>query len=385
MARNPYFTHGTSEEQNLRESIIIESIQVYGQDFYYIPRTLIGKDEILGEDRLSEFKHAYPIEMYLETSSGFEGQGMFIQRFGGMMVEQSATLTVARKTWNNLVGVHGRTIIPGRPNEGDLLYFPLTDGLFEIKFVQHQDPFYQLGQLYVYRLEVELFQYASEKINTGIQAIDDFESLKSFSTEIISDGSLVQIDVLTRGSGYTGVPTVTIAAPANAAGATATATTTISGGSVDSVTMVYKGTEYTGVPTVTFSAPTSGVTATGTASYANGEVTSITITNPGSGYTSAPTITIDPPSVYQTATATAVLGTSIYSDQVVSITLDTPGLGYTTKPVVTLSGGGTFDHATLSAVVQNIDIPDSFGDNNKFKEEAADVLFSEDNPFGEIS
>lgn len=182
MARNPYFTHGISSEQNLLEDLIIESISIYGQDFFYIPRKLIAKDEILGEDRLSEFKTAYPIEMYLESVDGFEGQGAFIQKFG-LMMEQSATLTVARKKWETTVGTFGETILPNRPCEGDLLYFPLTGGLFEIKFVDHQDPFYQLKKLYVYRLQVELFQYSSEKIDTGIPEIDVFETLKTFDVE----------------------------------------------------------------------------------------------------------------------------------------------------------------------------------------------------------
>lgn len=189
MALNPYFTQGTSSEQNLLEDLIIESIKIWGQLFYYVPRTLVAKDEILGEDRLSEFKNAYPIEMYLESVDGFEGQGAFIQKFG-LMMEQSATLTVARRTWELLVGNEQNTsnlILPNRPAEGDLLYFPLTDGLFEIKFVQHQDPFYQLRKLYVYKLQVELFQYSSEKIDTGIANIDDFETLKTFDIEKQTD------------------------------------------------------------------------------------------------------------------------------------------------------------------------------------------------------
>lgn len=178
MARNVYFSHGTKNEQYLLEDLTIESISIYGQEFYYIPRTLVAKDEILGEDRMSKFKDAYPIDMYLESVDGFEGQGAFIQKFG-LMMEQSATLTVARRTWERFVGKHGQTIIPTRPCEGDLLYFPLTGGLFEIKFVDHQDPFYQLKKLYVYRLQVELFQYASERMETGIADIDVFESLKT--------------------------------------------------------------------------------------------------------------------------------------------------------------------------------------------------------------
>lgn len=176
---NVYFTHGTKNEQYLLEDLIIESISIWGQEFYYIPRTLVAKDDIFGEDRLSQFKNAYNIDMYLENVDGFEGQGAFIQKFG-LMMEQSATLTVARRSWERLIGKNGNSIIPNRPAEGDLLYYPLTKGLFEIKFVEHQDPFYQLKKLYVYRLQVELFQYSSEKIDTGIEAIDVFETLKTF-------------------------------------------------------------------------------------------------------------------------------------------------------------------------------------------------------------
>lgn len=178
MARNVYFSNGTRNEQHLLEDLIIESISIYGQEFFYIPRKLVAKDDILGEDRLSKFQDAYPIDMYLESVDGFEGQGAFINKFG-LMMEQSATLTVARRSWEKTVGRHGDNILPNRPAEGDLLYFPLTKGLFEIKFVDHQDPFYQLKKLYVYRLQVELFQYASEKMETGIKDVDVFETLKT--------------------------------------------------------------------------------------------------------------------------------------------------------------------------------------------------------------
>jgi hypothetical protein len=180
---NVYFSHGTRNEQYLLEDLIIESISIWGQEFMYIPRQLVAKDDILGEDRLSKFKNAYPIDIYLESVDGFEGQGAFIQKFG-LMMEQSATLTIARRTWERVVGKHTGNMLPNRPSEGDLLYYPLTKGLFEIKFVEHQDPFYQLKKLYVYRLQVELFQYASERIDTGIPEIDVFETLKTTDTTL---------------------------------------------------------------------------------------------------------------------------------------------------------------------------------------------------------
>lgn len=201
---NVYFTQGTVNEQRLMEDMIIESLHIYGQDMRYIPRILVSKDEILGEDRLSLFRKSFPIEMYFENVDQFDGQGAFIQKFG-LMMEQSATLVVARRRWEQLIGVHGRTIVPGRPNEGDLIYFPLTGGLFEIKFVKHQDPFYQLGQLYVYKLQVELFQYSSERIDTGTPEIDAFEPLKTFSTDTDRSGAGVvkEVTVTAGGTGYT--------------------------------------------------------------------------------------------------------------------------------------------------------------------------------------
>lgn len=167
-----------NNENLLVEGLVAEAVNIHSVDFMYIPRQLVGKDDLLGEDRLSRFRDAYPIPMYLETTDGFQGQGAFASKFG-LTMEQSATLTVARRSWNQAVGRFGKTVLPNRPAEGDLLYFPMTGGLFEIMFVDHQNPFYQLGQLYVYRLTVELFRYSSEQIDTGIEAIDQFETDKS--------------------------------------------------------------------------------------------------------------------------------------------------------------------------------------------------------------
>ena len=186
MPTNPYFTQGTTGEQNLIEELIIESLKIYGKDLFYIPRTLVSPDQVFGEDRLSEFKNMYPIEMYFDNIDSFAGQGAIIQKFG-LLMDQSGTLTVARKRWNDLIAVHGNTILPNRPAEGDLIYYPLTKGLFEIKFVKHQEPFYQLGKLYTYKLDIELFQYSSERINTGVPEVDVFEDLKSFDVTINPD------------------------------------------------------------------------------------------------------------------------------------------------------------------------------------------------------
>lgn len=182
-SRHILFGHGSLNEQNLLEDLIVESLHHYGINFMYIPRTLVSKDNILGEDRLSKFKNAYPIEAYFENVNGFDGSQAFIQKFG-LMMEQSATLVIARRRWDQLLGRFGVNILPNRPTEGDLLYFPLTNGLFDIRFVQHQNPFYQLGKLFVYKLEIESAVYSAERLETGVPEIDVFESLKSFDENV---------------------------------------------------------------------------------------------------------------------------------------------------------------------------------------------------------
>lgn len=170
-----------TNENLLYESLITEAINIHAIDFYYLPRIFVSKDEILGEDRLSKFENAYPIPMYLESTEGYEGQGAFMNKFG-LNMEQSATLTVARRSWQQAVGKYGQTILPNRPAEGDLLYLPMTKALLEIMYVQNESPFYQLGQLYVFKLTVEKFRYSSEKLDTGISEIDSFNELATSGT-----------------------------------------------------------------------------------------------------------------------------------------------------------------------------------------------------------
>lgn len=181
------FPRGTPNEHRLYESLIIESIRHYGVEFYYIPRQLVAKDDVFVEDRLSTFKDAYMIEGYVDEIDGFSGQGNFMSKFG-LVIEEQASVTVAVKRWEELVGRFGTTIIPDRPNEGDLFYFPTSDTLFEIKYVENQQPFYQLGKLYVYKLRIEAFQYSSERINTGIEEIDSIALNNTFD---LSDRELI--------------------------------------------------------------------------------------------------------------------------------------------------------------------------------------------------
>ena len=153
MATNVYFSPKVKTEQNLYEDIVIESLKMYGQDVIYIPRQLINRDEIMNED-YSKFTDAYTIEMYIETSEGFAGEGDLLGKFG-VEIRDQATFVVARKRWENLVGFYNNSINDQRPSEGDLVYLPLAKSLFEIRFVEHEQPFYQLNNLPTYKLECE--------------------------------------------------------------------------------------------------------------------------------------------------------------------------------------------------------------------------------------
>ena len=199
MATNFYFQSGnnigTTNEQRLVEDLIIESLKIYGHDTYYLPRTLVNKDTIFDEDELSKFTQAYPVEMYLDNVNGYEGQGDIFTRFG-LEVRDQATFVMAKRRWEDMVQTSGGTFTQTtRPSEGDLIYFEKTKSIFEIKYVDFQNPFYQLNQIYVYRLVCELFEYSSEDLDTGITTIDSLET--KYSQDMLEyqmlqeDGTLI--------------------------------------------------------------------------------------------------------------------------------------------------------------------------------------------------
>jgi len=183
MPRNPYFSLGTHSEQNLYEDIIVEGLRIYGQDVYYLPRKIINEDGIFNEASLSEFGNAFSIEMYIENVDGFEGEGDILSKFGLEMRDQM-TLVVANRRWGQLVGRFD-TDASVRPHEGDLIYFPLVKGLFEIRYVQEESPFYQIQNIPVFKLKCELFEYSNEAIDTGVDAIDAIETTFASRTTIL--------------------------------------------------------------------------------------------------------------------------------------------------------------------------------------------------------
>ena len=174
MARNPYFKDH-SGEQNIVEDLTVEMIKTMGRDMVYIPRTLVDVDTIFGEDDISKFDDGYQVEMYIQSVDGFEGEG-------DVLAKDRVELVLARKRFDQAIGQYENTT---RPKEGDLIYFPLSNTLFEINFVEHENPFYQLGKLYTYRLSCEVFTYSGEEIDTGFTDVDKVESdRKKFAIEL---------------------------------------------------------------------------------------------------------------------------------------------------------------------------------------------------------
>jgi hypothetical protein len=175
MARNIYFTDKVRSEHELYENLVIESLKIYGQDVYYLPRDLVDEDKIFGDDPASSFNSSYKVEMYIDNIEGFDGEGDLFTRFG-VEIRDEATFVVARRRWEQTVAQYDNDINSDRPREGDLIYLPLSNSLFQINHVEHEMPFYQVSNLNVYKLRAQLFEYTGEDLDTGVEAIDDIEA-----------------------------------------------------------------------------------------------------------------------------------------------------------------------------------------------------------------
>ena len=174
--RNLYFSDKVRSEQKLYEDIVIESLKIYGQDVYYLPRDLVNEDTILGDDPVSSFNSAHKLEMYIENTEGFEGEGDLFTRFG-VEIRDEATFIVSKRRWEQTVKKFDRGLptTQVRPNEGDVIFLPLSKSYFQISHVEHEQPFYQLSNLPVYKLRCQLFEYTGEDMDTGIAGIDSVE------------------------------------------------------------------------------------------------------------------------------------------------------------------------------------------------------------------
>ena len=191
MATNTYFSQGTTGEQDLTQSLVNEQIKMFGKDVYYIPRTLVKQDTVFGEDTMSKFEGAYLIEAFIEDNSGFRGDGDMFTKFGVQIADQ-ATFVISRTRFTEAVDDNATLIVEGRPNEGDLVYFPMANKIFEIQFVEYEVPFFTLGKQYTWGLRCELFQYSDEDIDTGITEVDAIE---------VNYANAISVNVAEGGSG----------------------------------------------------------------------------------------------------------------------------------------------------------------------------------------
>ena len=368
---NPFFLNGSETEQGLLQSLVNESIGIHGIDIFYIPRQYVTKKTVIREVIESKFSIALPIEAYVDTYEGYEGVGTLLSKFGIQQIND-LTITISKERYENYITPLIEKIpnieLASRPKEGDLIYFPLGDRLFEIKFVEHENPFYQLRKTYVYTLRCELFRYQDEVIDTGLEFIDNNVIDQGFievyrmvgvgitatATATIVNGGVRGVTILNRGDGYKSPPDVGFTT-APIGGLTAIGIATMIGGIVDlcepdaqsfrvqGVDIINAGFGYTVPPTVAFYGG-GGKGAVGIASIGDGIVGIITVTNQGGGYVEAPTVTISGVSSVAAA-ATAI----VENGRITSIRITNAGLGYSTVPTITISspymiGFGTFQY-----------------------------------------
>lgn len=194
MSTNFYFNNfENSQEQILIENLVMESIKIYGHDVFYCPRTLVAKDDIYGEDTLSEYKTAYEVDLYIKSYDSYEGDGTFLSKFN-LEIRDQMTLTISVRTFNEEVGSYAMI---DRPQEGDLIYLPMVDRILIIKYVNKTPVFYQMGAIQMYDLVCEIFEYSSERLRTGIKIIDDIEIKNSLVMEnygFLTNDSFVIVD-----------------------------------------------------------------------------------------------------------------------------------------------------------------------------------------------
>ncbi len=387
MVLNPYFQQGSKSEQSLVQSLIDEQLKMYGVEIHYMPRQYLKTDNILNEVSESSFTDAYPLEAYVENYEGYDENPTLLSKFG-IQATNEVTLTISRDRWETyiepLMKNEENIRLATRPKEGDLIYFPLGDRLFEIKYVEHEKPFYMLRENYVYTLRCELFRYEDEVIDTGVDEIDDtLEATEGADGEdfiiggtqlltvvgtatqasaetMLVNGAVQWIDITNRGSGYLYPPRVAISS-APTGGVTGIATSRLLSGIVvcagaadpadqkasvvQNIYLTNPGAGYTTGPDIQFFAnDDSGSGVAATSKMGNGSIGIVTVTSGGSGYSTTPLITFTGVSTTGAA-ATAIVSTA---GTISAIHISNAGSGYTVAPTVTVaapatsSGSGNF-------------------------------------------
>lgn len=363
---NPFFTQTSQTEQGLVQDLVNEQIKMFGIECLYIPRKFITTKTIIEEVIQSKFEQAFPIEAYVNTFDGFSGQGDILSKFG-LMQKDELVLTISRERFEMVVGPFLDESIDKyirvRPKEGDIIYFPLSKNFFEIKFVEHEKPFYQLGKLYTYELKCELFEYEDELIDTGNEEIDTVVKDEGYVAKLILtgigstataftgivNGAIRNLFVQYSGYGYRSSPNVSIGtAPSGGINATAIGIITSKSSGISTSSSIHKaflinpGRGYVGIPTVTVSG--IGIITAGISTQ--GSIGIVTISSGGNSYVTAPTVTFSSPNVGWgiTATGEAVVSSAGTINQ---IRILNSGLGYSSAPTITIGAATTVGVGTF--------------------------------------
>ncbi len=365
MALNPFFLQGSASEQFLMQDLVNEQLKIYGLDVYYIPRKILGSEKLSREVTLSKLDDNFIIEAYLDNYEGYGANSEILSKFG-VQLKNEISLTISEERFQlsiepflrDLQAANpGEIIVVDRPREGDVIFFPLGERLYEIKNVEHEKPFFQLGKNYIYQLSCELLELEDEIIETNVEAIDNsvedsgyittltLENLGINATAaafIATTGSVRKIEVTNDGYNYSTAPIVAISS-APVGGTNATAIAIVNNKAISEVVITNAGVGYTEIPTVTFSGG-GGSGAAATAILGDGSVQYISVAATGANYVTAPTVTLTGPSIGSSATAVSIIGAG---GSVTDIRLTDAGFGYTSTPVVAISsapsaGIGTF-------------------------------------------
>ena len=367
MPTSPYFPtyySGHSGEQNLVQDLVDEQIKLFGSDVYYIPRVAL-QDNTLDEIRYSKYQEQFQIEMILQNVMGFGDNAEFISKFG-LRITDEIIFRVSTRRWDEEVAEHNPSLtLDSRPNEGDLLFFPLTEDIYEIKFVGKEEPFFQFGKIQFYAITAEIYEVGQDDFDTGVAAIDSVEQLFDNAIKLVMDPG--------------GTGDFTVGEEVVGDEFLAKATSTITGDAVSGITITDGGAHYKVAtpPTVTITGG-GGSGATGTATVSSsGIVNGITISSGGSGYTSAPTVTIDYSPKDNRAEVKSWDSTT-RSLQVINRTGT-----FTTAEVITgLTSGARWSPETFDTL-NNVN--SSYDQNREIEDDADNIVdWTEGNPFGEF-
>ena len=286
MPLSPFFLNGSPSEQRLVQDLVNEHLQLFGQDILYLPRKIVDRNTVIREITASKFDDSFRLEAYLVNTDGFGTPSDVLTKFG-VRDQDEVTLVVSKERYDDFIAPFMKLfpeterLNASTPNEGDLIYLPLDNALFEIKYIERKVPFYQLNDLYMYEFRCEIYEPESSEVVDLPDMLTDQEGVDVEAVNTIGQTITLQME---KDTSENAVAYVSLAS--SFAGVK----------SVQRVPMFHGG-NYKGTPTVTIHKPNTGNTATGTATVAEGGIDTVTLTSGGSNYLSVPSVSFTPPNL----------------------------------------------------------------------------------------